>query len=273
MADTLKSLPTKSQSFADIVKSGAIYADKTDTIAHIVTSMDNETEAKAVLLTRPKGFGKTLTISTLESILSKDRHKHFLNFGFVNNYQSPVAPRPVIRLDMGQANASEGLEEFKRSLRSLTFKKADELGVSTPDHLSPAEALDNLISSLSRKSWQQGIAILVDDYDQPLCDLALKPWREEGEKLLAGFYGELKYYDQRVSFILAAGVSAYHESGELSYLKNFADISRIPCCGWLCGFTHEELERYFGAHIEAAAKSLDMTPEKLFGVMQSRYEG
>ncbi|MDR2456691.1 MAG: ATP-binding protein, partial [Deltaproteobacteria bacterium] len=268
MATTLKSLPASSQSFEDIIRSGAIYADKTKTLADLIA----ESYFKTGFLARPKGFGKTLMISTFEAIFSGDRDL-FRGLRIERALKDEgLAPRPVIRLDIGRATRSEGFEEFKRSLLNLTVKKADDLGVATPKDLSPGEALDNLISRLGQESGRQ-IAILIDDYDLPLTDLGLAPWNDEVIALLSDYYGVIKEDDPRASFVLATGVSSNLELGKLICLSGFSDLTRFFPCGWICGFTHDDLERYFGAHVKAAAKSLKMTPAKLLDRMRSRYEG
>ncbi|MDY5499625.1 MAG: AAA family ATPase, partial [Sphaerochaetaceae bacterium] len=68
MTATQKNLSTTISSFQELREKGALYVDKTSYLASMVMGMD-----KLYFLSRPRRFGKTLTVSTLEAIFQGKR--------------------------------------------------------------------------------------------------------------------------------------------------------------------------------------------------------
>ena len=242
--------------------------DKTNFLADLINH-----DSTALYLARPRRFGKTLTVSTLEYLFSGNRElfkglaieKHLDEDGF--------APRPVLRLDMSVIDTTGGLPEFREDLAKYTTERAKKLGVELPSDLSVVPALRQLIETLGSSSTN-GIAVLIDEYDAPLVDYLDRPeLLEELRKILRKYYQQLKGLDEHITFLFATGVSRNSNLGLFSTVNHITDVSIDPEFGAMLGFTHEELEKYFGPQLEESALSLRMTKARLLEEMKAYYNG
>jgi DNA-binding Lrp family transcriptional regulator len=174
---------------------------------------------------------------------------------------------------MSKVITDEGLKRIKETLGDLAVHKADDLGVEVPRNKAPGVILERLIALLAQKTGQR-VAVLIDEYDQPLHPFIRHPAKMEKVRLaLRGYYSQIKASDEHISFIFITGVSKFSRMSILSSFNNLSDISINPDYGALCGFTHEELRRNFGPRIAAAAETLNMGQEELLERMRSYYDG
>ncbi|MDR2338850.1 MAG: AAA family ATPase, partial [Deltaproteobacteria bacterium] len=89
--------PVGEQAFQKIIEGNIIYVDKTGYLAQML-----EESAGAIFLARPRRFGKSLTVSTLEAIFS-GKKELFEGLAIENRLDEELfAPRPVIHLDMSK---------------------------------------------------------------------------------------------------------------------------------------------------------------------------
>ncbi|MDR0548482.1 MAG: AAA family ATPase, partial [Deltaproteobacteria bacterium] len=162
-------MPLSISNFAKVISSGGTYVDKTDFLAKIIQRGGN-----AFYFSRPRRFGKTLTVSTLEYLFS-GRRDLFKGLAIEKHLdEEKFAPRPVLRLDMSLIKTDAGLPEFRVSLANHTKLRARLLGVELPSDYSADFALYDLIVTLGEKS-SNGIAVLIDEYDAPLVNFLNQP--------------------------------------------------------------------------------------------------
>ncbi|MDR1166235.1 MAG: ATP-binding protein [Deltaproteobacteria bacterium] len=280
-----KSLPIGIQTFEKIINDHYFYLDKTDIIARMI-----EEKAAAYFLARPRRFGKSLLLSTLEALFSGQR-EFFAGLAIEKKLDEEIfAARPVIRLDMSYAQTDMGLVEFRRTLGELTSSSAIWQGgrwsltrflSSSPksfifnqaDNLSPAEILTKLIEKLAKKSGRK-VAVLIDEYDKPYLDLLKKPDEaEEIREALRAYYTILKASDKHISFIFITGISKFTRMGVFSAMNNIRDISVCPEYAALCGFTHEELAERLGEQVNEAASKLGKKRDDLLEELRAYYDG
>ncbi|MDR3204257.1 MAG: AAA family ATPase [Deltaproteobacteria bacterium] len=258
-------LPTGTQKFKDLIEHGGIYVDKTAYLARLIASVP-----KTWFLTRPRYFGKSLTVSTLESIFSGQREL-FKGLAIEKNLdQKQFAPRPVIHLDMSKLTISQGPEIFYDSLNEATKKLCESLNIDVSECSTASSLFSALIRECSETYGNQ-VAVLIDEYDTPYTQLLDKP--DEAEKMsktLNMFYRRLKVYDGATSFVFVTGITRVVMD---SALNNRIDISRNQEFGALTGFTHEEIKRYFGKAIKHTAKSRKLTDEELLEEMKRNCDG
>ncbi|MDR2442656.1 MAG: AAA family ATPase [Deltaproteobacteria bacterium] len=265
--DETKKLPLDVKSFKEIINNNYIYVDKTAYLANMIAD-----SGYTWLLTRPRCFGKSLTVSTLESIFSgeKDLFKGLAIEKMLD--ETKYAPRPVIHLDMSQV-ATNGLEKFEESLWGLTLAAGKKHDLDLPLDLRASMLLEYLIPDCSEK-YGQKVAVLIDEYDSPLAKLMDKPASADRvRKSLAKYYTMLKALEEYIFFVFLTSTSKLVGGGLYSGFNNYIDISFQPKYGALMGFTQEEIELYFDRYIDEAAKSQKMSRESLLNKMENYYNG
>ncbi|MDR1164973.1 MAG: ATP-binding protein [Deltaproteobacteria bacterium] len=286
MSGPRQELPVGVQTFAQIINNGLLYVDKTAYIAEMVSSYGT----KAWFLARPRRFGKSLIVSTLESLFTGPREL-FKSLAIEKRLGEEIfAPRPVISLDMSDAVTDLGVDEFRRSLARLTSSSAiwreDERSLASsasspaaafifpPDAtLSAAEILGDLIQTLSKRSGQR-VAVLIDEYDKPILDFIKKP--DEAEMIretMRNYYARLKSNDKYISFIFISGISKFSRMSVFSAMNNLDDISIDEKYSAICGFTHNEFTEKFAAHLEETAIILGSSREDLLEKLKDYYDG
>jgi uncharacterized protein related to proFAR isomerase len=266
--NSLINLPIGIQTFEHVIGNNCLYVDKTDYLARII-----ENTTKPWFFSRPRRFGKSLTVSTLEAIFS-GKKELFKGLAIEKRLDEPMfAARPVIYLDMSSVTTNRGVDVVEQSLVRLTLRQAKMHGLEIDSHIPPGEALYELISECAQRS-SCPVAVLVDEYDKPFLDFFHKP--EEAEQVreaMRSYYIQLKAADRYISFIFITGISKFSRMGVFSALNNITDISINTDFGAMCGYTHEELIRYFDRYIDAATDKLNMAKEDLLKKVRDYYDG
>jgi hypothetical protein len=247
--EQLKELPIGVQTFEEIVRDDLLYVDKTSFIEEMISRHGT----KAWFLSRPRRFGKSLTVSTLKALFS-GRRELFKGRAIERRLDEKIfAPRPVIMLDMSRVSTAAGVNAFRNSLVDFTYEVSESLNFEIQPGLDSPAVLWRLITRCAADSGRR-VAVLVDEYDKPYLDFMQKP--EEAEEVRAtmrDYYAQLKAADEHISFIFITGVSKFSRMGVFSALNNVNDVSIDEKYGAMCGYTHEELAGRFGAHLKEAA--------------------
>jgi hypothetical protein len=264
------------QTFKEIIELNRIYVDKTAQLAMMI-----EGSPKTWFLTRPRRFGKSLTVSTLEAIFSGEKEL-FKGLAIENKLDEELfAPRPVIHLDMSQIDTSSGLEDFDLALRDRTVNKAKEHGIELSMNLPASSLFINLVEGCAKKYGGQ-VAILIDEYDAPISDLLGSPddLDDVSQKLLEAvrqklrvYYRQIKSVDKYISFVFITGITKYVGQDFNSTFNNPTVISMDPLYGTLTGFTHEEVMSYYKWQIQEVAEYQKMTVDNLLAKMNDYYDG
>ena len=163
----MKPISTSTYTFEDLIGGGYVYVDKTADI-HVLAS-----QAKGqYVIARPRRFGKSLLISTLQCLF-EGRRELFRGLA-IDSMPWDWTPIPVLKLDMGSSQARDG-DELRVRLSEMMDAAARAENLSFPGDLSPAGKFLFLVEALAAKSPTGRIAILVDEYDKPLLGLLGKP--------------------------------------------------------------------------------------------------
>jgi hypothetical protein len=260
-------LPTSSASFRDIIEGGFFYVDKTDIAAKLVGIPKAQ-----LFLTRPRRFGKSLFLSTIEEIFSGDP-EIFTGLKIMKKGYKFVE-HPVVYLDMSVE--SDSSSELKSNMLQMVNEVAINNGVEL-NMPTPATALTRLIKTLYDKYNKTGVVILVDEYDDPISSNLDDPeLAKANSKILRGFYSSLKTKDlqEKLHFVLVTGVTRYGMMGISAGLNNLNDISFDPQYAAVCGFTKNELDDNFAPFYPAALKSLvssgDLAPGSTKGDLRRK---
>ena len=245
MERKLKPISTGNPNFREIIENDNLYIDKTRYIYNLISSksIDN-----IFFLSRPRRFGKSLTIDTLEQIF-KGNKELFKGLYIYDMYE--FEEYPVIRLNMISINSNE-IEQVRLQLmkqveklgRAFNVIESMDLSVSTP-----SDYLESLIEAVSAKHNKK-VVILIDEYDYPLIENLHSDDFESIKEEIANFYNIFKAEEENIRFCFLTGVTRFQHVSIFSKLNNLIDISSSPEYAALCGYTDEELDHYFAPYIE-----------------------
>jgi len=262
----LSKLPTGIQTFDEIRTEGYLYVDKTKYLVDLID------EGKAYVLSRPRGFGKSVTISTFDALFSGKREL-FKGLHAEEFFDRPrYKVHPVVRLDMGSVIADAGPDVRRASLLRHVQESADRLGIDI-GAMYAADALSEVIRRAAEK-YKSRVVVLVDDFDKPILDIIHDPKEAEARRRdLNNFYVRIKAADEHVHFVFFTGTSRLANTGAFSGFNNLTDISTYERYAAMLGFTEEELLSNFDAHISATEQSLGKARDGLVEAMRDYYGG
>jgi len=238
----MKRLPIGISDFKKLREENFIYVDKTEYIYKLVKEGGGY-----YFLSRPRRFGKSLLISTLE-YLFKGEKELFKNLYIYDKWKWEEI-YPVVRIDFGDTQVKNE-RELQKELKAIIIETGKVYSYKYNEEYTINRNLRLLIEKIYEVSKKQMI-ILIDEYDKPILDNIEK--KEEGEKTretLKGFYTTLKGLDKYIRFILITGVSKFSKVSLFSGLNQLEDISLNKEYGNICGYTQEELETYFKDYLK-----------------------
>lgn len=244
----MKNLTTSVYTFEDLIQGDFLYVDKTEYIWQMI-----KPAKESFFLSRPRRFGKSLTVSTLEAVFQGKKEL----FKGLAIYDKPYdwKPHPIIHLSFGDYNVvSDAVGELPGYLMAKIRRIADEHGVPVAGD-TPGLCFGKLIDTLSK---QGDVVILVDEYDKPILDNITDPHIKEIQKALKGFYSVLKDRNSQERFLFVTGVSKFSHVSLFSDLNNLTDITMDARFACMFGYTQEELEANFGDRIAALAGDGDL---------------
>ena len=235
----MKKLPIGIHSFSKIMEDDYLYVDKTKEAYEIICSY------QYVFLSRPRRFGKSLFLTTLQAIF-EGKKELFQGLYIYGKYD--FEPYPVIRIHWGGDFTSE--VNFKSEVQSALRWNVECLGVAFDKELSLSARFDSLIKETYKK-YNKRVVILIDEYDKPILDNITDPaMRTYARNTLKGLYEHIKYNDEYVRFAFLTGVSKFSKVSIFSGLNNLVDISLYPQYGNICGYTQADLETSFQPYLE-----------------------
>ena len=258
-----RKLPVGIQSFEEIRKGGYLYVDKTD----IIWQLANRGK-KYNYLSRPRRFGKSVLVDTLESyFLGK---KELFEGLKIMQMETEWVKRPVIRLDMSRAGAEP---ETLRSYLDITFDRLEkEYGITPKPTAKLADRFDAIIVGAYEQTGQQ-VAILIDEYDSPLQHSWKTPYHEACTAIYREVFAILKADDKYEKFVFITGITKFTQISLFSVLNNLSNISFDSEYAALCGITKEEVLRDFKPEINKLAASKGWTFDEAVVQLTAYYDG
>ena len=285
--------------YADLRREHYAYVDKTRELKYLLDS------GKYLSLARPRRFGKTLTLSTIECMYQGDwpevrdpfvEMSHFtpkvpdelLFAGTSWEELSAASPqRPVIRLDLSTVTGND-VEEMKQSLTWHVAQQAlvwycrgldpgielKYLRDATTYPRLPQDMLKQMIGTLRKQRGNP--VVLVDEYDTPLLKLLGRSPAEVDPffELFREFFRVLKVCESELHKVLITGITRRAYGEMFSALNNLLDCTWKEEFGAVCGFTENDLDQPPLADcIEAAAMGLDLSLNELRETLRANYNG
>ncbi|MDR2472761.1 MAG: AAA family ATPase, partial [Tannerella sp.] len=263
-----RKLPIGIQTFEKIREGNYLYVDKTE---YLVNLIDN---GVIYFYARPRRFGKSLTVSTLDAMFSgkKELFKGLYAEEFMNRPDYHTSP--VIRIDLSSMTTNDGIDVLKFTMKLRVAEIAEKYGINIPDTYPPGEALRQLIKETAKQDDNGKVVILIDEYDKPYTDFYTNHQMAETVRdVLRNFYSHIKSNDEYIRFVFLTGIAKFAKFGVFSTLNNIMDISMDERYGEMCGMTAAEIERYFPEHIAATADKFNISPEELLERIRARYDG
>lgn len=260
----LQEITIGNSDFKDVIDSGTLFVDKTVHLAKLA-------QFKKVFLTRPRRFGKTLMLSTLQELFShgaKDNH-YFDGLAIQPLWSDPNC-YPVINLSFfGLSNPKTFEFELCEHLRSAC-ELAGFDGVSSID--PNISKISQLLGRLSTIIAGTKIVVLIDEWDYPLsANLNNFKDYEDNREILRQLFRWLRLL-QNVRFTLVTGICRYENTSFFTG-QEVVDISLDPLFADIVGYTEDEVKTYFAPHIKAATKLLDCSEDELLGKLKQQYDG
>ena len=258
--------PIGIQSFTKIIENGYVYVDKTELIYNLTH------EGSIYFLSRPRRFGKSLLVSTLENYYLG--HKELFKGLAMERLEKDWAVHPVFHIDFNSTNFTNP-GELEQKLDFYVSRWMNQYGL--PPEIKTLGTGDRFVEVLRAAHERTGCraVVLIDEYDKPILDVldvdaALE---DRHRNVLKAFYSVFKAADEHLQFVLLTGVTKFSQVSVFSGFNQPKDISMDGRYETLCGITQEEIERYFPQPIADMAGDYRCTPEEMKQRLKLQYDG
>ena len=255
--------PIGIQNFEKIRKEGYTYVDKTALIHRLVTT------GTYYFLSRPRRFGKSLLVSTMEAYF-KGKKELFEGLA-MEQLEKDWTEYPVLHLDL---NGSKYM--YPEDLIAVLTRHLDnwekEYGIISRYSDLESRFVD-VIDTVCEKTGRQ-VVVLIDEYDKPIVNnLGNEVLADYYRKTLQGFYGVIKSKGEQTKFCFLTGVSKIGKLSVFSTLNNLTDISLNADYADICGISENELRKYFDASVCELASTHSITNEECYAKLKRMYDG
>ena len=259
----LKRLPVGIQTYSEIVELNCLYIDKTE---YIVKMME---VSKYIFLSRPRRFGKSLLVSTLQAYF--EGRKELFKGLYIDRVEKDWTVYPVLRFDMSTAKHSDA-DQLRRFLSSMLEREERKWGI-TAHKQDPNDRLQDLILEAQAQTGKK-VVVLIDEYDAPLLDVSHDNVRlEEMRQIMRNFYSPLKYCDPHLHFVFLTGITKFSQLSIFSELNNLKNISMLPAFAAICGISKEEVCTQMADYLDEFAEEKQKSREEIFTLLKRQYDG
>ena len=266
--------PIGIQSFSQIREDGYVYVDKTALIYDLVTT------GKIYFLSRPRRFGKSLLVSTLENYFL-GRKELFRGLA-IDSLEKEWNTYPVFHIDFNGKEFTEPLE-LKSTLDTFVANCEDKYGKD----VNAQTYGDRLLHVFKQAHEQTGrrAVVLIDEYDKPLLDVMdknipapvvngdIKTLTDYNRGILKGFYSIFKLADDHLQFVLLTGVTKFSQISVFSGFNQPDDISYDARYEAICGITKDEMLTVFKEQIKELGEENGMTETEAIDMLTRKYDG
>ena len=255
--------PIGIQSFEEIRSGGYVYVDKTALIYRLTST------GKYYFLSRPRRFGKSLLVSTMEAYFSG--RKELFEGLAMESLEKEWTEHPVLHLDLTGSAYTE-ISHLNTTI-DQHLRKWESLYDVTPMSEDLSSRFKDIIDAAYRKTSQK-VVILIDEYEKPIIDNIDNPELiEQFRRELQGFYSVIKGKDNAIRFAFLTGVTKLGKMSIFSGLNNLNDISMDARYADICGISEQELKTYFGESVRTLAEMNGLSEEECYKKLASMYDG
>ena len=253
--------PISVQTFETIIDRKCVYVDKTDLVYELA-------KEHVCFLSRPRRFGKSLLISTLEAyflgrkdlfqglkmeLLEKDWEEYpVFRIDFAGgDYTNPDELQNKLEVYIGNWEKKYGKDELRNTL---------------------SDRFQYVLEEATRQTGHKAV-VLIDEYDKPMLDVIGTDLEEKNRNTLKGFYGTFKAADASLRFVLLTGVTKFSQISVFSGFNQPKDISMDSKFDAICGITEEELYQYFAEPIKEMANNYACSVDEMKEILKKQYDG
>ena len=253
--------PIGVQTFEEIINGEYVYVDKTDLVYNLA-------RGHVCFLSRPRRFGKSLLISTLDAYFSG---KEELFKGLkIDNLEKDWTEYPVFRIDFAVGDYSKE-NELETILNDIleNWELKYEVVCKTS---SLGKRFNNILEAAEVKTGHKAV-VLIDEYDKPMLDVLGTELEEKNRNTLKGFYGTFKSADEHLRFAFLTGVTKFSQVSVFSGFNQPDDISMDSRYDAICGITEEELYKYFDEPVKQMAEVMECSEDEMKLKLKKQYDG
>ncbi|NDV60605.1 ATP-binding protein [Bacteroides sp. 519] len=255
--------PIGIQSFEKLRSEGYVYIDKTEQMYRLIRI------GNPYFLSRPRRFGKSLMLSTLEAYFQGK--KELFEGLFIETVEKEWKTYPVLHLDLN-SEKYETVEDLQKILEEQLVAWEQEYDSHSATD-SYSMRFMNVIESAYKKTGLRAV-ILIDEYDKPLLrSMHNEELQTSFRNLLTAFYTVLKSADKWIQFIFITGVTKFAQVGIFSNLNQLVDISLDHRFSDLCGLTLQEIETYCSPELDTLAASNNISRQEAITRLTRMYDG
>jgi len=263
MEQSFVKYPIGIQNFEKLRRGGYAYVDKTALVWQLAS------QAQYYFLGRPRRFGKSLLLSTIEAYFEGKRE---LFEGLaIMQMEREWKRYPVLHMDLN-AQVYHSREDLMEILDRHLRMWEEQYG-GDPASTSPSGRFMGIIRCAYEQT-QMPVVILVDEYDKPITqNLDNEELQDELRGILKAFYGVMKSADQYIKMGFLTGVTKFSKVSVFSDLNNIRDISMLPQYATVCGLTEQEIRQNFDSGVALLAEGEGLTLDECYAELCHRYDG
>ena len=258
-------------SFVDFTLENFIYVDKTVYIPQLV-------KLKRVFISRPRRFGKSLTLDTIATLFETGVEPYFKGTWIYDKWTEPTYP--VLRLNFLNFDKNS-IEKFNNKLNSKITEFAELNHVTTFKEKEEAEdSIDHLLEQLRLENRQ--IVILIDEYDcQMTANINNETLYKQFQEKIKSFYATIKN-KWPIKFLGITGVTRLKDVEIFSIGSDIRDITNSSAYSQMIGFTRDEIKKFYIDYLKLAASYenncsvddvTDTQLESMLDMMAQNYDG
>ena len=257
----MKDLTSSIYTFENLIKGNFLYVDKTEYIWQLI-----KPASEMYFLSRPRRFGKSLTLSTLKAVF--EGKKELFKGLALHDKPYDWKPYPIIHLDLANcdAHSEDALRDY---LAKMMAKLAEQHNVKVSiDRTQVASSFSDLIEAVAQND---SVVILLDEYDKPILENITNPAVSSIRNTLADFYSSIKKEAEYERLVFITGVTKFCHVSLFSKLNNLTDLTMDARFATMLGYTQEELEMYFADRLASLAGKQDI--DELKREIKKWYDG
>lgn len=258
-----KLYPIGIQNFESLRKDGYLYVDKTKLIYQLAKT------GRYYFLSRPRRFGKSLLISTLEAYFS-GKKELFKNLA-IEELEKEWIKHPILHIDLNteKYDTPESLE----NILNFTLVKWERLYGTSSSETTFSLRFRGIIERAYEQTGQR-VVILIDEYDKPMLQaIGNEELQQKFRNTMKAFYSVLKTMDGFIKLAFLTGVTKFGKVSVFSDLNNLIDISMDEQYVELCGITEKEIHDNMEEDLHILADRQKMTYEKVCSELKECYDG
>ena len=259
----LKRLPVGIQTYEKLVNNNCLYVDKTEYIYKMINL------GSYIFLSRPRRFGKSLLVSTLQAYF--EGKKHLFKGLFIDTVEKDWTEYPVLKFSMASAKHVD-TDRLNRYLSSMLEREEEKWNITSPKQDANDRLLDLILTAYEQTGKR--VVVLIDEYDAPLLDVAHETVKlDELRQIMRNFYSPLKDCDPYLKFVFLTGITKFSQLSIFSELNNLKNISMDPAFATICGISEDEIKTQMADYLDDFAKAQEISQEEAMEELKKQYDG